>query len=108
MERNELQELSKRLIHPAVFDTIREPLLILEPRLEVVAANTSFYTAFDEVAEDVIGRPIFALGNGQWDIPSLRELLECVLPRDNEFNGFQVDHDFPSIGRRIFHLNARG
>ena len=108
MEHVELVELTKRLIHPAVFETIREPLLILDPRLEVVAANTSFYNSFDESPEDVIARPIFSLGNGQWDIPSLRELLEKVLPRSDEFNGFQVDHNFPSIGRRIFHLNARG
>ena len=108
MEHTELVELTKRLIHPAVFETIREPLLVLDPRLEVVAANRSFYEGFDESPDDVIARPIFSLGNGQWEIPSLRELLEKVLPREDEFNGFQVDHDFPSIGRRIFHLNARG
>lgn len=100
-------ELVYRLVHPAVFDTIREPLLILDASLSVLAANPAFYRTFDEAPKTVIGRGVFDLGDRQWDIPELRSLLESVLPLQRKFESFEIDHDFPSIGRHVFHLNAR-
>lgn len=87
--------------------TVREPLVVLDGDLSVCSANESFYRTFEDKAARVEGRRIFELGNGQWDIPRLRELLEEILPRATCFNDFEVEHGFPRIGRKKFLLNAR-
>jgi len=90
-----------------VFDTIREPLLVLDAGYRVVSASRSFYAMFRTNAGETVGRELFGLGNGQWDIPRLRELLETVLPANTSFEGVEVDHDFPGIGHRKMLLNGR-
>ena len=90
-----------------VFDTVREPLLVLDTTLSVRAANSAFYEAFRVSKEETEGRPVYELGNGQWDLPSLRTLLEEIVPQHAVFNDFVLDHDFPVIGQRVLLLNAR-
>jgi chemotaxis protein methyltransferase CheR len=91
----------------AIVDTIRDPLLVLDQNLRVVAASRAFYQTFKVNSEDIHGRPIYALGEGQWDIPELRLLLEDVGPRHAAMEAYEVEWDFPIIGRRTMLLNAR-
>jgi len=82
-------------------------LLILDADLRVISANRSFYQTFKVTPEETLGQLIYELGNRQWDIPRLRDLLEHILPEHTAIEGFEVTHDFPSIGRRAMILNAR-
>jgi two-component sensor histidine kinase len=91
----------------AVVDTIREPLLVLDENLRVVTANRSFYLTFKMQRQDVQGLPVYALGDGQWDIPELRSLLADIAPQHAVMDAFEVERDFAVIGRRIMLLNAR-
>jgi signal transduction histidine kinase/CheY-like chemotaxis protein len=90
-----------------VVDTVREPLLILDSSLRVHSANRAFYQTFQVSSEETENQLIYELGNGQWDIPDLRTLLEDIVPMSSVFNDFELEHDFPSIGRRVMLLNAR-
>src|SRR5437588_891350 len=90
-----------------IVDTVREPLLILDSTLRVRSANRAFYQTFHVSAEETENRLIYQLGNGQWDIPDLRTLLEDVVPKSSVFNDFELEHTFPVIGRRVMLLNAR-
>src|SRR4026208_430610 len=90
-----------------IVDTVREPLLILDTALRVRSANRAFYQTFHVTAEETEDRLIYELGNGQWDIPDLRTLLEDVVPKSSVFNDFELAHTFPVIGRRVMLLNAR-
>jgi signal transduction histidine kinase/DNA-binding response OmpR family regulator len=90
-----------------VFDTVREPLLVLDAALRVRSANTAFYGTFRVSPAETERRLIYELGNGQWDIPALRTLLEDIVPGSSVFNDFVLEHDFPGIGRRVMLLNAR-
>ena len=90
-----------------VVDTVREPFLILNKDLCVMAANESFYRAFQVEETDTENKLVYELGNGQWNIPQLKKLLEDILPRNTFFKGFEVTHDFPLIGRKVMILNAR-
>ena len=85
----------------AIVDTVREPLLVLDEDLRVVAASRSFYLTFRVNRQDTQGRMLYALGNGQWDIPALRELLEKIVPERGELDGYEVRHAFPDIGERV-------
>ena len=87
--------------------TVREPLLILDTTLRVRSANRAFYQTFHVSAEETENRLIYELGNGQWDIPALRTLLEDVIPTSSVFNDFELEHTFPIIGRRVMLLNGR-
>jgi PAS domain S-box-containing protein len=87
--------------------TIREPLVVLDKDLRVLSANRSFYHLFKVKQQDTVGTLIYDLGNRQWDIPALRSLLETILPEKAVFNDFEVEHDFPFIGKRVLLLNAR-
>ena len=91
----------------AIVDTIHEPLLVLDSSFKVLAASRSFYEIFRVDPEHTMGCPLYDLGDGQWDIPALRVLLETIIPEHVAMNGFEVDHDFPGLGRRIMLLNAR-
>src|SRR3984893_11258379 len=91
----------------AIVDTVREPLLVLDRDLGVLAASRSFYLTFKVAKVDTIGRPLYALGDGQWDIPKLRLLLESIVPEYGVMDDYQVEHDFPGIGCRTMLLNAR-
>ncbi len=90
-----------------IVDTVREGLLVLDFGLRIKAANESFYQTFQVSPDQTIGRLIYDLGNGQWDIPQLRDLLENVLPTDTVFNDYGVTHEFETIGKREMRLNAR-
>ena len=90
-----------------IVDTVREPLLMLDPDLRVRSANRAFYQTFQVSREETEGRLIYHLGNGQWDIPALRTLLEDIVPQSAVFNDYELEHDFPAIGRRVMLLNAR-
>jgi len=88
-------------------ETIREGLLVLDPDLTVRFVNRSFGNTFAVTPEDTVGRKLYELGNGQWDIPELRSLIESILPERETIEAFEVDRVFPSIGRRVMLLNAR-
>ena len=90
-----------------IIATLPEPLLILNSDLEVQFASAAFYRRFGVQPSATQGRSIYDLGNGQWNIPSLRELLEKVLRDNTAFDGYQVDHIFESLGRRIMLINGR-
>ncbi len=90
-----------------IVDTVREPLLILDTTLRVRSGNRAFYQTFQVSLEETENRLIYELGNGQWDIPDLRTLLEDIVPKSSVFNDFELEHDFPAIGRRVMLLNAR-
>ncbi len=96
-----------RLLAEGIVNTVREPLLVLDAELKVVAANRSFYRCFDVTDKDTLGRSIYELGGRQWDIPALHELLAAVVEQGQIFENFRVEHDFPGIGQRKLLLNAR-
>jgi PAS domain S-box-containing protein len=96
-----------RAFAEGIVETILAPLIVLEADLRVRIANRSFYQTFRVGPAETEGRFLFDLGNRQWDIPQLRKLLEDVLPRNNSFGDFEVDHLFEGIGRRAIVLNAR-
>jgi len=90
-----------------IVDTVREPVLVLDKDLRVIAASRSFYSAFKVSPEDTKGRLLYALGDGQWDIPKLRVLLEKIIPERGVMEDYEVEHAFPNLGQRIMCLNAR-
>jgi transcriptional regulator with GAF, ATPase, and Fis domain len=94
-------------IFDKILGSIREPLMVLDPDLKVVKANPAFYQTFSVTPDETEGKLIYDLGNRQWNIPKLRELLEDILPQNTLFNDFEVEHDFEAIGPKIMHLNAR-
>jgi PAS domain S-box-containing protein len=91
----------------SIVETVREPLVVLDNDLRVISVNRSFCQTFNVTPEDAEGKLIYDLGNRQWDISKLRVLLEEIIPRDNQFQNFEVEHEFPTIGRRTMLLNAR-
>jgi chemotaxis protein methyltransferase CheR len=91
----------------AIVNTIPEPFLVLDDRFLVLAASRSFYQTFKVDPEQTQGSLLYALGDGQWDIPALRLLLETIIPEKTAMDGFEVNYDFPNIGHRTMLLNAR-
>lgn len=91
----------------AIIDTVREQLVVLDGTLKVVSASRSFYQCFHSTPEKTVGRPLYELGNRQWDIPQLRQLLGSILSENTSFVDYEVEHDFPSIGQRKMVLNGR-
>jgi PAS domain S-box-containing protein len=107
-EREREREVAEaRAFAESIIATVREPLLVLDGELRVVAANRAFYRTFQTDAAATLGRPLYELGAREWDVPALRQLLEAVLPQNTSFDDFQIDHDFPRLGRRVMLLNAR-
>jgi PAS domain S-box-containing protein len=90
-----------------IIATMREPFLVLDRNLQVQTANRSFYQTFHVSQAETANCSLYELGNGQWNIPRLRALLGEVLPQNHSFDNFEVEHDFPTIGRKIMLLNAR-
>ncbi|MCF8129456.1 MAG: PAS domain-containing protein [Deltaproteobacteria bacterium] len=90
-----------------IVETIREPLLVLDSDLKVILVNKSFINTFKVTREETLSNLIYDLGNRQWDIPKLRELLGTILPQKSSFDNYEVEHDFATIGRRTMLLNAR-
>lgn len=91
----------------AIVNTIPEPFIVLDGQLRVLVASRSFCEVFKVDAEETRGSLLYALGDGQWDIPGLRLLLETIIPERAAMDGFEVQHDFPNVGRRTMLLNAR-
>ncbi|MBA3712781.1 MAG: PAS domain S-box protein [Pyrinomonadaceae bacterium] len=112
VENSHLELPENRLLKPGdyfqnIVETVREPLIVLDSDLRVKGASRSFYQTFSVTREETEGRLIYELGDRQWDIPALRTLLEDILPERTQFNGFEVVHEFPRVGRRVILLNAR-
>jgi PAS domain S-box-containing protein len=109
---NKTENNSKELIQieeyaKVIINTICEPLLVLNSNMKVISANNSFYNTFKVRPEETIGNNLFKLGNCQWDIPGLRELLDTIFIENTFFNNYEVEHDFPNICHKIMLLNAR-
>jgi two-component sensor histidine kinase len=91
----------------SIVDTVREPVIVLDNGLRVIAASRSFYSTFEVSPEETQGKLLYALGDGQWDIPKLRWLLEKIIPEHGVMENYDVEHEFPHLGTRIMLLNAR-
>ena len=98
---NESYDYSK-----AIISTLHEPLIVLDKDLRVKTANSAFYKTFNVQEAETEGKLLYHLGNDQWNIPSLRELLEDIVPKNTQFHHFEVRHKFPGIGEKILVLNA--
>ena len=96
-----------RELAEGIVNMVSEPLVVLDSGLQVVSASRAFYQYFEVTPVQTTGRKIYELGNGQWNLPALRQLLEDILPRQQVMEGFVVEHDFPDLGRRRMVLNAR-
>ncbi|MDI6854139.1 MAG: ATP-binding protein [Deltaproteobacteria bacterium] len=105
-QREETLRESLALVQ-GIVETVREPLVVLDRDLKVVSANPAFYRTFKVTPEETERRFIYDLGNKQWDIPALRKLLEEIIPQNTFFDNFEVEQDFPGIGRKTMLLNAR-
>jgi PAS domain S-box-containing protein len=90
-----------------ILDAVRHSLIVLDSNLKIISANKSFYTTFNVTPGETVGNFIYNLGNKQWNIPKLREMLEKILPDKEAFNDFEVVHDFQDIGHKVMILNAR-
>ena len=108
-ERQQTKDIARKAREYAenIVETVREPLLVLDTDLRVNSANRAFYRTFQVTPEQTEGQVLYDLGNRQWDIPALRELLEAILPENTSFDDFEVAHRFPELGRRTMLLNAR-
>src|SRR5580658_9732970 len=91
----------------SIVDTVREPVVVLDKELRVIAASRSFYSSFKVSPEETQGRLLYTLGDGQWDIPKLRMLLDKIIPEQGVMRDYEVEHEFPSLGNRVMRLNAR-
>jgi hypothetical protein len=91
----------------AIVDTVREPLVVLDHELRVIAASRSYYLTFKVDIDDTQGKFLYDLGDGQWDIPQLRLLLGNIVPDKGAMENYEVEHDFPDIGLRTMLLHAR-
>jgi two-component sensor histidine kinase len=96
-----------RMVAQGIVDTIREPLLVLDRGLRLVAASRAFCTTFKLDIDDILGQPVYELGHGEWNIPHLRLLLGQIIPEQGAMENYEVEHDFRSLGRRTMLLNAR-
>ena len=96
-----------RTIAEGIVDTLREPLLVLDRSLQLVAASRAFCTTFKLDIDDILGKPIYQLGNEEWNIPQLRLLLGQIIPEQGAMENYEVEHDFRSLGRRTMLLSAR-
>jgi two-component system, chemotaxis family, CheB/CheR fusion protein len=96
-----------QLFAKSIVETIREPLLVLDGDLRVVSGNKAFFETFRTSGPESEGGSVYELGNGQWNIPALRELLEKVISEKSSFRDFRVEHDFPLIGKKLLVLNAK-
>jgi two-component system CheB/CheR fusion protein len=108
-QRKKAEKVSQeaRSYAESIIDTVREPFVVLDKDLKVLSASRSFYTNFEVTLDDTVGNLIYDIGNRQWDIPSLRTLLEDILPEKTQFNNYEVSHNFQTIGQKTMLLNAR-
>ncbi|MBB5396909.1 ATP-binding protein [Mucilaginibacter sp. AK015] len=104
-ERTEALHHSREYLD-SIVQTVRESLLVLDPQLKVISANQHFLNTFKVSVLETENKNLYQLGNGQWNIPKLKELLEKILPTNNPVLDFEVEHDFPHIGKKLMLLNA--
>ena len=90
-----------------IVDTVREPLVVLYPKLSISSVNKAFYTTFKTDKKETVGRHLYEIGNKQFNIPLLQKLLEKILIKKNSFNDFEIDNNFETIGHKTLLLNAR-
>jgi two-component system CheB/CheR fusion protein len=95
-----------RNLAEGIVESVWDPLVVLDEKFLVIAANSSFYAVFRATPDDTIGKSFFELGNAQWNIPKLRELLEQILPQNKQINEFIVEHNFPVIGHKKMSIDA--
>jgi PAS domain S-box-containing protein len=95
------------LLTQSIVDTIRDPLVVLENDMTIVTASKAFLTIFGSTEAETNGRRVSELGEHQWDVPALRHLMEKVLPENKPIENFEIEDNFPGLGRRVFNLNAR-
>jgi two-component system cell cycle sensor histidine kinase PleC len=107
-ERKKADETIRNVLAYAesILDTIREPFVILDAHQRLKMANLAFYKTFKIPIEDIIDKLFYELGNGQWNIPRLRELLEKIIHGNTQFHDFEIEQEFPDIGRKVMLLNA--
>jgi PAS domain-containing protein len=108
-KQSELTESKKLALHymKTLIDVAQESFLILGADLKVLSANPTFYQAFQVSPEDTEGKPVYALGNGQWDIPELRNLMGSILPKKKIITNYEVTHVFETVGKKTMLLSAR-
>lgn len=99
--------IEEREFAESILETLRDPLLVLDDQMVVLSANDAFFESFSVTRQDTLGKRVYDLGNGQWNIPALRELLGKTLSESRAFRDYQVDHAFKDIGRRVMLLNGR-
>ncbi|HSN60008.1 MAG TPA: ATP-binding protein [Ferruginibacter sp.] len=92
--------------YEGILSTVQEPMLILDKEIRIKSANKAFCKIFHVTEEESIGVSLYKLGNSQWNIPRLRELLEDIVPKNIRFHDFEVEHTFPVIGKKTMLLNA--
>src|ERR1039458_6221242 len=108
LAENQLTEIEPaRAFAQAIIDTVREPVLVLDQDLRVITASRSFYRTFRVGPEDTEGRLLYQLGDGHWDIPKLRLLLEKIVPENGVMEDYEVEYEFSNVGPRTMRLNAR-
>jgi PAS domain-containing protein len=107
IKRAKEAQQNARIYAESIVNTVWEPLIILDADLNVQSANKAFYRTFQVMPEKTKNERIYDLGNHQWDIPKLRQLLEKIIPQNSSFENYEVEHDFPIIGRKKMLLNAR-
>src|SRR6201988_4145631 len=112
MQKTNFREQFTNVVDPcalaqSIVDTVREPVIVLAKSLRVIAASRSFYSAFEVSPEETQWKLFYALGEGQWDIPKLRLLLEKIIPEHGVMEDYEAEHEFPHLGTRIMLLNAR-
>jgi PAS domain-containing protein len=95
------------VVAQGIIDAIREPVLVLDQSLRVAAVSRAFCTTFNLDIDDILGQPLYELGDGEWNIPQLRLLLGRIIPDQVALENYEVEHDFHSLGRRRMLLNAR-
>jgi two-component system, chemotaxis family, CheB/CheR fusion protein len=105
--RESLHNAQAQALAEGIVRAVRQPLVILDSELRAVTANPAFYGTFQVADSETLGRRLYELGDGQWDNPELRRLLDEIVPENTEFEGYEVVHDFPKIGRRRAVLDAR-
>ena len=105
-KRTEQEIQETRGYAESIVETVREALLVLDADLRVISANRSFCETFKVKPGEIEGQILYEPGSREWKIPKLRELMEEILPMDANFNNFEVEHEFKTIGRGVMHLNA--
>jgi PAS domain S-box-containing protein len=90
----------------SIIATLREPFLVLDKKLRVISANHAFFVTFGVAEKETLGRSLPSLGNKQWDIPKLRQLLQEIIPQDKVVHDYEVEHTFSLLGPRVMRLNA--